>query len=91
MGDIFATIDIWWVNTPVANSEAKKILILADLSLIAKYFNKDWKKTNDNQGYIFMKSYVTGVINVEGIISILPRKIQILKPMPYSLHMVRIA
>lgn len=35
--------------------EGKKFQVLAKLATIAKYYNKDWKKTNSNIGYFIRK------------------------------------
>lgn len=35
----------------IPKCEGKKFQVLAKLATIAKYYNKDWKKTNSNIGY----------------------------------------
>lgn len=44
-------------NTPMC--EQKKFQVLAKLAIIAKYYNKDWKKTTCNTGY-FLGNYNSG-------------------------------
>lgn len=42
------------INIP--SMEASKNIALAELSILAKYFNKDWKKTPSNTGYFLGQS-----------------------------------
>lgn len=44
-------------NTPMC--EQKKFQVLAKLAIIAKYYNKNWKKTTRNTGY-FLGNYNNG-------------------------------
>lgn len=44
-------------NTPMY--EQKKFQVLTKLAIIAKYYNKDWKKTTCNTGY-FLGNYNSG-------------------------------
>ncbi len=44
-------------NTPMC--EQKKFQVLAELAIIAKYYNKGWKKTTCNTGY-FLGNYNSG-------------------------------
>ena len=39
----------------IPKCEGKKFQVLAKLATIAKYYNKDWKKTNSNMGYFIWK------------------------------------
>ena len=39
----------------IPKCEGKKFQVLAKLATIAKYYNKDWKKTNNNTGYFIWK------------------------------------
>lgn len=39
----------------VPRGEGRKFQVLAKLAIIAKYYNKDWKKTNSNIGYFLWK------------------------------------
>ena len=39
----------------IPKCEGKKFQVLAKLATIAKYYNKDWKKTNSNIGYLICK------------------------------------
>ena len=39
----------------IPRCEGKKFQVLAKLATIAKYYNKDWKKTNSNIGYFIWK------------------------------------
>lgn len=48
------------INIP--SMEASKNIALAELSLIAKYFNGDWKKTPNNTGY-FLAQFNTDSLN----------------------------
>ena len=43
----------------VPRCEGKKFQVLAKLATIAKFYNKDWKKTTDNTGY-FIGNYNNG-------------------------------
>lgn len=45
-------------NTPM--SEQKKSQVLAKLAIIAKHYNKNWKKTTCNTGY-FLGNYNSGI------------------------------
>ena len=42
--------------------EHKKFQVLAKLAIIAKYYNKDWKKTTCNTGYFIYKSENSPVV-----------------------------
>ena len=39
----------------IPKCEGKKFQVLAKLATIAKFYNKDWKKTNSNIGYFIWK------------------------------------
>ena len=39
----------------IPRGEGRKFEALAKLAIIAKYYNKDWKKTNSNTGYFIWK------------------------------------
>ena len=39
----------------IPRDEIRKFEVLAKLATIAKYYNKDWKKTNSNIGYFIWK------------------------------------
>ena len=39
----------------IPKCEGKKFQVLAKLATIAKYYNKDWKKTTSNTGYFIWK------------------------------------
>ena len=39
----------------IPKCEGKKFQVLAKLATIAKYYNKDWEKTNSNIGYFIWK------------------------------------
>ena len=39
----------------IPRGEGRKFQVLAKLAIIAKYYNKDWKKTNSNIGYFIWK------------------------------------
>lgn len=45
--------------TLIPSVDDPKFIALADLAVIAKYFNEDWRKTTNNTGYFLGKS-VTG-------------------------------
>lgn len=72
MNDIIAKVDLYVTNVPLVRSEVKKALALIDLQIIAKYFNRDWKKNSSNLGYMFMRSFITGNLNVISTKTIYP-------------------
>lgn len=39
----------------IPRGEGRKFQVLAKLAIIAKYYNKDWKKTTSNTGYFIWK------------------------------------
>ena len=55
--------------TLIPSVDDKRFLALADLAVIAKYFNGDWKKTANNTGYFLGKSargFTYGSIGIKG-------------------------
>ena len=46
------TIDLYY---DIPSGEGRKFEALTKLAIIAKYYNKDWKKTNSNIGYVIWK------------------------------------
>lgn len=54
-------------------TESRKAFALADLAVIAKYFNKDWKKTPNNTGYFLGQSsqgFTYGATMIKGLESL---------------------
>lgn len=55
--------------TLISSVDDPKFIALADLAVIAKYFNGDWRKTTDNTGYFLGKSttgFTCGSTDIKG-------------------------
>ena len=52
---IESKVDQACICSYIPSCEVKKFEVLAKLATIAKFYNKDWKKTNSNIGYFIWK------------------------------------